>query len=146
MIGYVRKEILRLCQRANYSAGRTVQRIYPRVVLGICVSIALLVAFSISDSARTAAAFGINPNAAARQLLQADSPLSPIAMVGPNAAGSADQSVAAGSVVGVFEQTNPDLLPLLAGTQANQTSLVLVGAVLVALMLVVGLAVSRKEA
>lgn len=64
-----------------------------------------------------------------------------------NAGASVSSGVAANSVdIGVYKDARSDTLPLLAGTQANQTSLVLVGAVLVALMLVVGLAVSRKEA
>lgn len=144
MIGHIKQGLLGLFPQIATQAlalKTTTKRVllYQRIALCICLLMALFSVFSISDSVRAGVSHGKD--------YQSDSPLSPIALVDQGAATSADQSItASGSVVeGVYRQIDSDGLPLMAGTQANQTSLVLVGAVLVALLIVVGLAVNRKE-
>lgn len=118
------------------------------ILLCICFSAALFFSFSISDSVQADILAATTVRTENRPLFQKNSPLSPLASAGEGAVqASADKSVSASSaaVTGVFHEANEDIFPISSGKQANQTSLVLVGAVLVALTAVVGLAIGRKE-
>lgn len=117
-------------------------------LLCICFVAALFFAFTSNYSARAHTLAATSIRTENRAIMQSDSPISPLALGVQDAAdASADKSSQEGSaaVAGVFHEANEDLFPISSGKQANQTSLVLIGAVLVALTMVVGLAIGRKE-
>lgn len=121
---------------------------FQKIALGICFSAALLFTLSISYSAHADILTTPSSREAEQQTLQSNLPISPVAIVGQEVDGAVrERPVQANSaaVVGVFHEANEEILPLVSGKQVNQTSLVLVGAVLMALMVVVGLAISRRE-
>lgn len=118
------------------------------VLLCICFIAALFFALSSSYSAQANTVASASIRAENRPLLQSNSPISPIALSGQDVADASanisEEEVSAADV-GVFHEANEALFPISSGKQANQTSLVLIGAVLVALTMVVGLAIGRKE-
>jgi|GEM_PF-2069968 len=118
------------------------------VALCVCFVMALFLAFTSSYSAQANILATANIRIENSAVMQSDSPISPLALgvqdvIGASADRSAQENSAA--VSGVFHESTEDLFPISSGKQANQTSLVLIGAVLVALTMVVGLAIGRKE-
>jgi len=121
---------------------------FQTIALCICFSAALLFTLSISYSAHADILTAPSSRETEKQTLQSNSPVSPLAFAGQEADGAVRENpfqADSVAVVGVYHQANEKILPLVSGKRANQTSLVLVGAVLMALMVVVGLAISRKE-